>query len=145
MSTIIWKQAPQLDALNRRLEGSLGGLLGMRFVEIGDDFLRASMAVGPKTWQPDHRLHGGASVALAEEVGSTASNFCIDRARETAVGLEINASHLRGITEGNLVATACPLRIGRTTHVWDVRLESEPGRLICVVRLTTAIIAKTDS
>ena len=141
----IFKQFPRLDQMNQRLEGSLGGLIGIRFVEQGDDFLRASLQVGPRTHQPTQRLHGGASAALAEEVGSTASNLCLDPALQEAVGVELSASHLRGIGEGTIVATARPLRIGRTQHVWDVRIESEPGKLICVARLTTAIIARSRS
>lgn len=138
----IFKQFPRMDQLNQRLEGSLGGLIGIRFVEQGEDFLRASLPVGPRTFQPSHRLHGGASAALAEEVGSTASNLCLDPAQHEAVGVELNASHLRGIGDGVIVGTARALRIGRTQHVWDIRIESEPGKLICVARLTTAIISK---
>jgi 1,4-dihydroxy-2-naphthoyl-CoA hydrolase len=141
----IFKQFPRLEQMNQRLEGSLGGLIGIRFVEQGDDFLSASLQVGPRTHQPSQRLHGGASAALAEEVGSTASNLCLDPALQEAVGVELSASHLRGISEGTIVGTARPLRIGRTQHVWDIRIESEPGKLICVARLTTAIIARPRS
>jgi 1,4-dihydroxy-2-naphthoyl-CoA hydrolase len=141
----IFKQFPRLDQLNQRLEGSLGSLIGIRFTEQGEDYLRASLQVGPRTFQPSQRLHGGASAALAEEVGSTASNLCLDPALQQAVGVELSASHVRGISDGTIVATARALRIGRTTHVWDIRIESEPGRLICIARLSTAIIARTGS
>jgi len=136
----IWKVIPTLDALQNRSQMSLGALIGIQFTEIGDDYIRASLPVGPRTHQPFGRLHGGASATLAEEVGSVASNLCLDHSKHLAVGLELNCNHLRGVSSGTVTATARPLHLGRATHVWDIRIENEQQQLICVARLTTSII-----
>ena len=115
--------------------------LGIEFTEIGADFLRARMPVDQRTLQPYGLLHGGASVTLAETLGSSASALCVDGGK-AVVGIEINANHVRGATSGWVIGTARALHIGRSTHVWDIRIENEEGKLICVSRLTVAIIAK---
>ncbi len=116
--------------------------LGMEFTEIGEDFLRCRMPVDNRTRQPFGLLHGGASVALAETLGSVGAAFVIDRERYSAVGLEINANHIRGVREGFVTGTARPLHIGKTTQVWEIRITDERDKLVCVSRLTVAIIAK---
>lgn len=114
--------------------------LGMEFVDAGDDWMRMRMPVDRRTHQPHGRLHGGASVALAETVGSIAANSCLDRATHVAVGMEINANHVRPVYDGWVHATARPEAIGRTAHVWSIRIEDEAGRLVCISRFTVAVI-----
>ena len=131
--------AAQLQPLS---DNTMGQHLGMEFTEIGEDFLKGRMPVDHRTRQPYGLLHGGASVALAETLGSVASAFVVDRSQYNAVGLEINANHLRGVREGFVTGIARPLHLGKTTHVWDIRLHDEKDKLVCVSRLTVAIIKK---
>ncbi len=131
-----------LDQLNENAQNTMGPYLGMEFTEIGPDYLRAMMPVDHRTVQPYGLLHGGASAALAETVGSVASALIIDPAKLICVGLEINANHLRGVREGYVHAIARPLHIGSTTHVWDIRITDDEHKLVCVSRLTVAILAK---
>jgi 1,4-dihydroxy-2-naphthoyl-CoA hydrolase len=121
---------------------TMGTHLGMQFVELGNDFLKMSMPVDERTKQPYGLLHGGASCALAETVGSIASALVIDTTKQICVGLEINANHLRGVKEGMVIATATRLHIGSSTHVWDIKIHDEALKLICVSRLTVAILGK---
>ncbi|MFA5685282.1 MAG: hotdog fold thioesterase [Lysobacteraceae bacterium] len=120
-------------------EGCMVGGLGIEILEQGEDFLRGRMPVDARTKQPFGLLHGGASVALAESLGSLAGNLCLDPTREVAVGLEINANHLRAVTAGHVHGTARPLHIGRSTQVWEIRIEDGEGRLVCISRLTLAV------
>jgi 1,4-dihydroxy-2-naphthoyl-CoA hydrolase len=136
----LWKQAITLADLARSATGTLGERIGIRITELGDDFLRGTMPVDERTRQPFGRLHGGASVALAEELGSLAANLCLDARREVAVGLDINANHLRAIRDGLVTGTARPLHLGRTSQVWEIRIEDERQRLVCIARLTMAVI-----
>ncbi|RPE09088.1 hotdog fold thioesterase [Chitinophaga lutea] len=131
-----------LDQLNENAQNTMGGYLGIEFTEIGPDYLRAMMPVDHRTVQPYGLLHGGASAALAETVGSVASALIIDPAKQICVGLEINANHLRGVREGYVHAIARPLHIGATTHVWDIRITDDEHKLVCVSRLTVAILVK---
>ncbi len=114
--------------------------IGIEFIEIGEDYLKARMPVDHRTRQPYGLLHGGASVALAETLGSMASALVIDRQHYYCVGLEINANHVRGVREGFVTGIARPLHIGKTTHVWDIRIHDDRDKLVCVSRLTVAII-----
>lgn len=127
-------------AAERLSARGLSATLGMNFVELTRERVVARMPVGPRVHQPFGLLHGGASVALAESVASVGAWLNIDQARQAAVGLEINANHVRGMREGVVTATATPLHLGRTTHVWDVRIVDEQDRLVCVSRCTVAII-----
>lgn len=136
----IWKHTPTLEQLNARNTGTLMEALGIRFTDIGDDFLRGTMPVDARTRQPYGLLHGGASVALAETLGSSAAMLCLDPEDEATVGLDINANHVRGVREGLVTGTARPLHLGRSTHVWDIRIEDERGALVCISRLTMAVI-----
>lgn len=128
-----------LNALN---PNTLAGHIGIEFVEIGEDFLRATMPVDARTRQPFGLLHGGASVVLAETLGSVAANCCVDASRKACVGLEINANHVRGVREGIVTGTARPLHLGGSTQVWEIRITDAQERLVCVSRLTIAIISK---
>jgi len=121
-------------------DGSMPGHLGIEFVDCGDDWIQARMPVDHRTKQPFNRLHGGASVALAETIGSVAASYCIDRDKHVAVGMEINANHIRPAYQGYVTATARPESIGRTTQVWSIRITDEADRLVCISRLTVAVI-----
>lgn len=138
----IWRHRPTLEQLNEMCRNTLMEALGIRFVEVGEDFLAATMPVDARTHQPLGLLHGGASAALAETLGSAAANCCLDAATEYAVGLEINANHLRGLREGEVTGSARPLHLGRRTQVWETRIEDEAGRLVCVSRLTLAVVPR---
>ena len=116
--------------------------LDMQWVEIGDDFLKLSMPVNEKTKQPYGILHGGASCALAETIGSVASALVIDRDKFICVGLEINANHVRSAKDGIVTGHCIPLHIGSSTHVWDIKIHDENEKLICVSRLTVAILPR---
>lgn len=131
-----------IDRLNQLSVNTMAEWMGIRFTEINHNTLKATMPVHTKTQQPLGLLHGGASAALAETVGSVASWLCIDPEKYFAVGLEINCNHIRGKTGGDVVATATPLHIGKTTHVWDIKIKDEKEKLICVARLTMAIRKK---
>jgi 1,4-dihydroxy-2-naphthoyl-CoA hydrolase len=116
--------------------------LGMEWLEIGRDFLKMKMPVDERTRQPYGLLHGGASCALAETVGSVGSHLVIDPEKFICVGLEINANHIRSARSGFVTATAFPLHVGKSTHVWDIKIHDEENKLICVCRLTVAILLK---
>lgn len=129
-----------IDALNARARGSMVENLGIVVTEAGDDWLRGTMPVDARTRQPYGLLHGGASVALAETLGSMAGGLCVDMTREAVVGLEINANHLRAVREGTVTGTARALHVGRSTHVWEIRIENEAGKPVCISRITLAVI-----
>ena len=129
-------------AINRMSERTLAANLGIEFTEVGADFMRARMPVDTRTHQPYGLLHGGASIALAETMGSVASNAMLDQSSLNAVGLDINGNHLRAVTEGYVTGTVRPIHIGRRTHVWEIRIEDEGGRLVNISRLTMMIIKR---
>ncbi len=135
----IFRRGLDLAALNALSKGTAIEALGIEFVDIGDDRLVATMPVDPRTVQPYGLLHGGASVLLAETLGSSAGNMCVAEG-EVCVGLEINANHVRAVREGRVTGTARPLHIGRSTQVWEIRIEDARGRLACVSRLTLAVV-----
>ena len=137
----IWKQSTDLDRVNAWSANTMMETLGIRITAIGDDWLQGSMPVDHRTHQPYGLLHGGASVVLAETLGSTAAMLTLDPAKELAVGLDINANHIRGVRGGSVTGTAKMLHIGRTTQVWEIRIESEEGALVCISRITMAVIA----
>ncbi|TDV72092.1 hotdog fold thioesterase [Pseudomonas sp. LP_7_YM] len=136
----LWRETPDLDALNAKQKNTIGEALDIRFEDFDDQSLTASMPVDHRTHQPYGLLHGGASVVLAETVGSSASYLIIDTCKYFCVGLEVNANHLRGLRSGRVTAVAHPVHIGRTTHVWDIRLTSDEGKTSCISRLTVAIV-----
>jgi len=137
----IWKQAVDLTALNAWSRQTLVGTLGIELTEAGEDFLRGTMPVDARTRQPFGLLHGGASVALAETLGSVAGNHCVADGF-MVVGLEINANHLRAKTDGVVTGTARPLHVGRSTQVWEIRIEDEHARPVCISRITLAVVPR---
>nr|WP_314567693.1 hotdog fold thioesterase [uncultured Pseudomonas sp.] len=136
----LWRTQPNIDQLNAMQKNTIGELLDIRFDSVDDESLTASMVVDHRTHQPYGLLHGGASVVLAETVGSTAGYLCIDPAKFYCVGLEVNANHLRGVRSGRVTAVARAIHIGRTTQVWDIRLTSDDGKASCISRLTMAVV-----
>ncbi|MEO8567854.1 MAG: hotdog fold thioesterase [Ginsengibacter sp.] len=121
---------------------TMAAFLGIEWVDIGDDFIQMSMPVNERTQQPYGMLHGGASCVLAETIGSLGSALVIDMENFYCVGLEINANHIRSVRKGIVTATCIPLHLGKTTHVWDIKLHDDLKNLSCVCRLTVAIIPK---
>jgi 1,4-dihydroxy-2-naphthoyl-CoA hydrolase len=136
----IWFDAFPLEHANGRGQGSLIGHLGIEVIEAGEDYLKARMPVDERTRQPAGVLHGGATVALAETLASWAAAYVVDRTRHHCVGLEINANHVRPIASGFVFGTARPLHLGRTTHVWEVKVTEEKDRLVAVARVTMAVL-----
>ena len=136
----IWKQPHDLAVIERWSENTLMRAIGIRITEIDEDFLRGTMPVDARTRQPYGLLHGGASVVLAETLGSMAGGLCVDPAQQAVVGLEINANHLRAAREGVVTGTARAIHVGRSTQVWEIRIENEAGKLVCISRLTLAVI-----
>ncbi len=128
------------DQLNERARDTLVEHLGIVFTEVGEDWVRATMPVDARTLQPAGLLHGGASVALAETLGSVAGNLYLDTSRQMAVGLEINANHLRAKRSGTVTGTARPVHVGRSTQVWEIRIEDEAGKPTCISRITLAVV-----
>jgi len=133
-------QGISLQRLNRSLAGTLDGHIGLHFVAIGRHFLQAQMTVSERTRQPYGLLHGGASAVMIETLGSVASHLLAAPAGKRAVGIEINANHVRGMRSGLVTGTVTALHVGRSTHVWDVRLHNPAQELVCVGRLTTAVM-----
>ena len=140
---MIWwgGEMPSVERLTEMGAHCLPGHLGLVFDGVGEDWLRCRMPVEPRTHQPYGRLHGGASVVLAETVASMAGTMVVDQERFVAVGMEINANHIRPAFTGWVHATARPEALGRTTQVWSVRVEDDAGKLVCIVRMTAAVIA----
>jgi 1,4-dihydroxy-2-naphthoyl-CoA hydrolase len=142
---MMWFQNYTVDTLNGFRNANMGEHLGIEFTDIGDDYLCATMPVDHRTVQPFGRLHGGASSVLAETLGSVAAWMCIDPDKKAAVGLDINANHIRTAWEGkgDVVGTCTPLHIGRTTHVWQIDItHAQTGKRVCISRITMAIIDK---
>ena len=138
----IWFIQPTLGGLQQLIHQTMVEHLGIEFIEVGDDFLKARMPVDHRTVQPDRLLHGGASVALAETIGSVAANLCVDRTRKVCVGLEINANHVRPVRKGFVYGIVRPLHIGRSTQLWQIHITDENEKLVCVSRLTMAVILR---
>jgi 1,4-dihydroxy-2-naphthoyl-CoA hydrolase len=141
---MIWFKEVQLADLNNVGNNTMSKHLGIEVVEIGSDFIKAKMPVDERTKQPYGILHGGASVALAETIGSYGSHLIVDSSKFLSLGLEINANHVRKVGEGYVTGTAKPIHIGKTTHVWGIEIVDDKGQLICICRLTVAIILKKD-
>ena len=136
-----FRRTASVAELNALSQGTAMRPLGIEFTEVGADFVRATMPVDARTRQPYGLLHGGASVLLAETLGSTAGGLCVGE-DEAVVGIEINANHLAGVREGSVAGTARPLHVGRSTQVWEIRIEDDRGRLACISRLTLAVVAR---
>ncbi|MBX3693959.1 MAG: hotdog fold thioesterase [Steroidobacteraceae bacterium] len=138
----IWFRQPTLEQLNALSANTLVSHLDMRFIEIGDDFLRGTMPVDARTHQPYGVLHGGASVALAETLASTAAACCVDTARYICLGQEINANHLRAVTSGLVTGTTRPYHIGARSQVWGIEIRDAAGHLSCISRITMATVER---
>jgi 1,4-dihydroxy-2-naphthoyl-CoA hydrolase len=136
----IWTTPMTVEALKDRATNTLVDHIGIEYVDIGDDFIKARMPVDNRTVQPARILHGGASVVLAETLGSVAANHCIDPARKMAVGLEINANHVRSVREGYVTGTVKPLHIGKSTQIWQIDIRDDQDRLVCISRITMAVL-----
>ena len=137
---MIWKEKFEVENANIFSKNTLVEHLGIEFVELGHDYLVARMPVDHRTVQPFKLLHGGASVALAETVGSFASNLVVDTSKFGVVGVEINANHLKGVKSGFVYGKAKPIRLGRNLHIWSIEITDEDKNMVCVSRLTTMII-----
>jgi 1,4-dihydroxy-2-naphthoyl-CoA hydrolase len=133
-----------VEMLNKSSRNTLSEQLGIVFTTIGDDFIEAKMPVDARTHQPMGLLHGGASVALAETLGSVAAMLCVDVSSQYCVGLEINANHIRGVRNGTVTGVTRPLHVGKKTQVWEIRITNEEEELICICRITMAVLDKKN-
>lgn len=131
-----------LEVINTQFNINISKHLGIEYTLIGEDFLCGKMPVDERTKQPLGLLHGGASVVLAESLGSLASNLCVDREKQYCVGIEVNANHLKSATSGYVYGKALALHIGKRTHVWEIKIINEAQELVCVSRLTVAVMDK---
>jgi 1,4-dihydroxy-2-naphthoyl-CoA hydrolase len=138
----MFKQTPTLEQLNAHGANTIGALIGIEFTAIGQDYLCAKMPVDSRTHQPYGILHGGASVVLAETLGSVAGNLSVEASTHHCVGLDINANHLRSVSKGWVYGKTTPLHIGKTTQVWEIKITDERDNLVCISRLTLAVIKK---
>jgi len=138
----IWRSLLSVSDLNAGRAGTLLEHLGIEFTEIGADYIRATMPVDARTRQPYGLLHGGASVALAETLGSMGAAMCVDAKEYQCVGQEINANHVRSARSGSVTGTARPVHLGGRTQIWSIEIVNEAGKLICISRLTVAVIRR---
>ena len=138
----IWFMPITLDDINLRSANTAASHLNIKFTEVGTDCLVATMPIGRKSVQPLGLLHGGISVALAETVASSAANYCVDQQEFYCVGLDINANHIKSVNKGMVAATARPLHLGRKTHVWEIKIKDDSDSLVCISRLTVAVISR---
>jgi 1,4-dihydroxy-2-naphthoyl-CoA hydrolase len=138
----IWLTVPTPDQLNSTRRGSMVSHLGIEFTEVGEDYLAARMPVDERTIQPFGLLHGGASVALAETLGSVAASLIIDLSQKMPVGMEINANHIRPATKGWVTGVVRPVHIGKTSQVWEIRITNDDDKLVCISRMTLAIVER---
>ncbi|MFA6301866.1 MAG: hotdog fold thioesterase [Legionella sp.] len=138
----IWFKNFSLEDLNHRGKNTMVEHLDIQFIEIGDDFLTATMPVNERSKQPIGILHGGANVVLAETVASTAANAVVDLKHYYCVGLEINANHIRSVKEGLVTAIASPIHLGRSTQVWQIHIYNEEGKQTCISRMTASVITR---
>lgn len=137
---MIWTQKPTPEALKKLSPNTMVEHLGIEFTEVGDDYMIAKMPVDHRTKQPAGLLHGGASVALAETLGSVASVFCLTSQQKMPVGIEINANHLKSATSGFVTGKVSPIRVGQNLHVWNIEIQNEKNEIVCVSRLTVMIV-----
>jgi 1,4-dihydroxy-2-naphthoyl-CoA hydrolase len=138
----IWSVQSTLEGLNGFSRNTMVEHIGIEFLEIGDDYIKARMPVDHRTVQPLGLLHGGASVALAETLGSVAAYLCVDARQKTCVGLDINANHIRSVTSGFVYGIVRPIHIGGSTQVWEIRITNEQDKLVCISRITMAVLDK---
>ncbi len=137
---MVFLTKPTLDDLNASSNGNMVSHLGIQFTKVGDDFLEAIMPVDSRTKQPMGLLHGGANVVLAETLGSIAASYTLNREKQAAVGLEINANHLKSVRDGMVKGQVKPVHIGKSTQVWEIKIVNEANQLCCISRITMAIL-----
>ena len=142
--SIWYDPAITAEEINPIGKGNMAEWLGIEITEVGEDYLKATMPVDDRTRQPYGLLHGGASVVLAETLGSVGAAFVVDRNKYDCVGLEINANHLRGVREGLVTAIARPVHIGKTTQVWDIRIHDNRDKIVCISRITIAVLKRSE-
>ena len=140
----IWHKTINIDMLNKMSENTMLEILDIKFTESGEDWLKAQMPVDHRTHQPYGILHGGASVSLAETLGSVASHLVLDPEKKMAVGLEINANHIKSVRSGLVFGLVSPIHLGKSTHLWDIKIVNEMKQLVCISRLTVAILEKRN-
>ena len=140
----IWFHHVTTEDLNKLSLNTMVEHLEITYTKIGEDSITATMPVDHRTHQPDGLLHGGASAALAETLGSVAANLCIDRSKQFCVGLEINANHVRALRKGLVTGITRPIHLGRTTQIWEIRITDERQALVCIARLTLAVLDKNE-
>ncbi len=138
----IFKEGISVEFLNTWFKNTLAEQLGIEFITVGENYLEARMPVDKRTHQPMGLLHGGASVSLAETMGSVAATLCVDQTKFFCVGLEINANHLRSVREGFVKGITKPIHIGKKTQVWEIRITTEQNELVCISRITMAVLEK---
>jgi 1,4-dihydroxy-2-naphthoyl-CoA hydrolase len=136
----IWARSTTVEKLNTRSIDTLVAHIGIEYTAIGDDYIQARMPVDSRTVQPARILHGGASVVLAETLGSVAAYLCIDPTQKMAVGIEINANHVRSVRDGYVTGTVKPLHIGHSTQIWQIHIRDDQERLVCISRITLAVL-----
>ena len=136
----IWARSTTVEKLNTRSTDTLVAHIGIEYTAIGDDYIQARMPVDSRTVQPARILHGGASVVLAETLGSVAAHHCIDPTQKMAVGIEINANHVRSVRDGYVTGTVKPLHIGHSTQIWQIHIRDDQERLVCISRITLAVL-----
>ncbi len=141
----IWLTQSDLNRINQVGQHTLVSHLDIRFIETGDDFLKATMPVDHRTRQPMGILHGGASVVLSETLASTGAFHCVDTELNYCAGLEINANHIRSVRQGTIIGVCKPVLLGRSTQVWEVRISDETDRLTCISRVTMAVLSRENS
>jgi 1,4-dihydroxy-2-naphthoyl-CoA hydrolase len=139
---MVFREPVSIDALNALSKGNMLEHLDIVFTDAGEDWISATMPVDARTRQPYGLLHGGASVVLAETLGSSAGNLCVDPSRQMCVGVEINANHIRAVTDGRVTGTARALHVGRSLHVWEIGIVDAQGRRVCASRLTLAVVPR---
>jgi 1,4-dihydroxy-2-naphthoyl-CoA hydrolase len=136
----IWATSTTVEKLNARSADTLVAHIGIEYTAVGDNYIQARMPVDRRTVQPARILHGGASVVLAETLGSVAAYLCIDPTRKMAVGIEINANHVRSARDGYVTGTVKPLHIGKSTQIWQIHIRDDQERLVCISRITMAVL-----
>jgi 1,4-dihydroxy-2-naphthoyl-CoA hydrolase len=141
----IFREGVTLDTLNKLSKKTMAERIGIEFTAIGPDYMEAKMPVDERTHQPFGMLHGGASVALAETMGSVAATCCVDTAKQFCVGLDINANHVRSVRQGFVKGITRPVHIGKKTQVWEIRIVNEQEELVCISRITMAVLEKKES
>jgi 1,4-dihydroxy-2-naphthoyl-CoA hydrolase len=138
----IFSSKVRIEDLNKLSLNTMAEQIGIEFTKVGDDFLEARMPVDHRTHQPFGLLHGGASVALAETLGSVAAHCCVDNSKQFCVGLEINANHIKGVKTGYVKGVTKAVHIGKKTQVWEIRITTEDNELVCISRITMAVLDK---